>query len=70
MFVQSIVVPNFADCLCGILPSIGGHGSGVDSSRILRLFLEPVSSEISDFTSCTHAQSNILHAKYADKTDY
>jgi len=30
----------------------------------------PVSSEISDFTRCTHAQSNILHAKYADKTDY
>jgi len=26
--------------------------------------------EISDFTPCTHAQSNILHAKYADKTDY
>jgi len=32
--------------------------------------LEPVSSEISDFTPCTHAQSNILHTKYADKTDY
>ena len=30
----------------------------------------PVSSEISDFTPCTHAQSNILHTKYADKTDY
>jgi len=29
-----------------------------------------VSSEISDFTSCTHAQSNILHTKYVDKTDY
>jgi len=27
-------------------------------------------SEISDITPCTHAQSNILHAKYADKTDY
>ena len=44
MFAQWIVVPHFADCLCGILPSIGGHGSGVDSSRILRLFLEPKSS--------------------------
>jgi len=44
MFVQWIVVPNFADCLCGILPSIGRHGSGVDSSRILRLFLDPESS--------------------------
>jgi len=30
----------------------------------------PVSSEISDFTPCTHAQSNILHTKHADKTDY
>jgi len=30
----------------------------------------PVSSEISDFTPCTHTQSNILHTKYADKTDY
>jgi len=29
----------------------------------------PVSSEISDFTPCAHAQSNILHIKYAEKTD-
>jgi len=28
-----------------------------------------VSSEISDFTPCVHAQSEILHIKYADKTD-
>jgi len=28
-----------------------------------------VSSEISGFTSCAHAQSNILHIKYAEKTD-
>jgi len=27
----------------------------------------PVSSEISDFTPCTHAQSNILHTKYVEK---
>jgi len=26
--------------------------------------------EISDFTPCTHAQSNILPTKCADKTDY
>jgi len=26
--------------------------------------------EISDFAPSTHAQSNILHTKYADKTDY
>jgi len=31
---------------------------------------DPVSSEISDFPPCTHAQSNILHIKYVDKTDY
>jgi len=30
----------------------------------------PVSSEISDFTPSTHAQSNILYTKYADETDY
>jgi len=29
----------------------------------------PVSSEISDFTPYAHAQSNILHMKYAEKTD-
>ena len=29
----------------------------------------PVSSEISDFTPCAHAQNNILHIEYADKTD-
>jgi len=29
----------------------------------------PVSNEISDFTPCVHAQSNILHIKYAEKTD-
>jgi len=30
----------------------------------------PVSSEISDFTPCAHAQTDILHRKHADKTDY
>jgi len=25
--------------------------------------------EISDFTPCTHAQSNIIRSKYAEKTD-
>ena len=30
----------------------------------------PLSSEISDFSPCTLAQSNILHIKYADKTYY
>jgi len=29
----------------------------------------PVSSEISDFTPYAHALSNILHIKYAEKTD-
>jgi len=29
----------------------------------------PVSSEMSDFTPYAHAQSNILHIKYAEKTD-
>jgi len=26
--------------------------------------------EISNFTTCTHAQNNILHTKYADKSDF
>jgi len=34
------------------------------------MILFPVSNEISDFTPCTHAQSNILHTKYSDKTDF
>jgi len=29
----------------------------------------PVPSEISDFTPYAHAQSNILHIKYAEKTE-
>jgi len=29
----------------------------------------PVSSEISDFMPCAHALSDILHMKYAVKTD-
>jgi len=29
----------------------------------------PVSSEISDFTPYAHAQRNIQHTKYAEKTD-
>jgi len=32
--------------------------------------VDPVSSEISDFRPCTHAQRNILDTKYVDKTDY
>jgi len=28
-----------------------------------------VSREISDFTPCAHAQSHILHVRYAAKTD-
>jgi len=29
-----------------------------------------LTSEIFDFTLCMHAQSNILHSKYADRNDY
>jgi len=29
----------------------------------------PVSSEISGFTPCAHAQSDVLHIKYTEKTD-
>jgi len=30
---------------------------------------KPVSNEISDFNPYAHAQSNILHMKYAEKTN-
>jgi len=40
-------------------------------SRILNLGQAKfLTCEISDLTPCTHAQSNIVHTKYADKTDY
>jgi len=43
----------------------------VSGSRLKAVFgyPYPVSSEISDFTPCEHSQSNILHIKYAEKTD-
>ena len=42
------------------------------SGPVFHKFLtpDPVSSEISDLTPCTHAQSNTVHTKNADKTDY
>jgi len=54
------------------LSSRGDHRARVDSGRSLQFLPEqgPVPSEISDFITCTHAQSNILHIKYADKIDY
>jgi len=30
---------------------------------------KPASSEISDLTPCAHGQGNILHTKYAEKSD-
>jgi len=38
--------------------------SGTDG----RVCVNSVSSEISDFTQCAHAQSDILHTIYAEKT--
>jgi len=38
--------------------------------RLSRCQAKFLTCEISDFTPCTHAQSNIVHTKYADKTDY
>jgi len=35
----------------------------------MRTWREAVKSEISDITPCAHAQSHILHIKYAEKTD-
>ena len=62
---------------CSTLTKRGGTGSGVPESTPAGfcVFLsdpdpEPASSEISDFTPCMHAQTDILHGKYADKIDY
>jgi len=43
---------------------------GVESEGFLRCQAKFLTCEISDFTPCMHEQGNILHAKYADKTDY
>jgi len=51
-----------------LIGTSGYHGSGIDSGRIPR-FLDPVSSKMSDFTPCVHAQNNIPLIKYAEKTD-
>jgi len=40
------------------------------SFSVFNLAAFPLSSEISDFTPCAHAQTNILHTRYADKSDY
>ena len=44
------------------------HSSAIDGG--IHTLTAPVSSEISDFTPCSNAQSNILHIKYAGKSDY
>jgi len=49
-----------------IAPSSAG---GSKTFRCRALPTRPVLSEISDLTPCPHAQSNILHIKYAEKTD-
>ena len=43
-----------------------------DSTSALRIRCQAkfLTCEISDFTSCTYAQSNVLHTKNADKTYY
>jgi len=52
-----------------------GTGSGADlNSKFAkqeRIWCQAklLTCKISDFTQCAHAQSNILHIKYADKTD-
>ena len=49
-----------------------GAGAGINilSSSRSRCQAKFLTCEISDFTPCTHAQSNILQRKHADKTDY
>jgi len=48
---------------------MGTHISGSGSTIQKFLSPTPVSSEISDFMPGAHAQSNILHIKYAEKND-
>jgi len=42
----------------------------VDCSMQCRCQAKFLTCEIFDFIPCMHAQSYILHTKYADKTDY
>ena len=41
-----------------------------ESTPALRCQAKFLTCEISDFMPCAHAQSNIVHIKYAEKTDY
>jgi len=37
--------------------------------KLIRCQANSLTCEISDFMPCTHAQSNILHIKHAEKTN-
>jgi len=50
-------------------PAVPVHSYFFAPSPTAGWLLGPVSSEISDFTPCAHAQSGISHIKYAEKTD-
>jgi len=49
--------------------SEGQNGRQSNTPNILRWGKLPVSSDISDFLPCAHAQINVLHVRYAEKTD-
>jgi len=52
-----------------IILKIVSATSGIGGAIVPPPGYVPVSSEISDFTPCAHAQSNIIHIKYVEKTD-
>jgi len=65
MFIPFLVyVRHFLDHTIVFLVPVWPSALG---SHLVLLMVAPVSSEISDFTPCTHAQSNILHTKYVEK---
>jgi len=70
-----IVIISGAACrpalLCGRQPAENSSFSfGNTPLQPARYQAKFLTCKISDFTPCTHAQSNILHAKYVDKTNY
>ena len=77
--VRLFLVPLHSPATCDSLSQTEvatGHGSGISESTPPGFFAflsdpdrDSVSREISDFTSCAHAQSDILHIKFAEKAD-
>ena len=52
------------------IPNPVQYFSAQSSPILIRCEAKFLTCEISDFTPCMHAQSNVHYTKYAEKTDY